>query len=322
MTNYILLDLANLFFRSRHTVKGESDIKVGMAFHITLNSIKKAWNEFNGDHVVFCLEGRSWRKDFYPPYKRNRTVLKESLTEREVEEDKIFWQAFEDFKTFIIDKTNCTVLQHNCLEADDLIAGFIQEHPNDNHIIISTDSDFYQLIAENVKQYNGVTDTTITNNGFFDEKGKLVIDTKTKKTKETIEPAWFLFEKCIRGDSTDNIFSAYPKIRKNKLREAFEDRNSKGFLWHNLMLQQWTDHEGNDHKVIDDYERNRRLIDLSYQPDEIKKIIKTTIKNKMSKKNIDQVGLNLLKFCGKFDLVRISEKIQQYAEPLNAKYPG
>jgi hypothetical protein len=322
MTNYILLDLANIFFRSRHSVKGDADLKVGMAFHITLSSIKKAWSDFNGTHIVVALEGRSWRKDFYAPYKRNRTVLKDALTERDLEEDKIFWQAFEEFKTFLSEKTNCTILHNSCLEADDLIAGFIQEHPRDNHVIISTDSDFYQLISPNVTQYNGVTETTITDRGFFDAKGKPVIDNKTKSPKETVEPEWVLFEKCIRGDSSDNIFSAYPKVRKNKLREAFEDRNSKGFTWHNLMLQQWIDHEGKDHKVIDDYERNRRLIDLSYQPEDIKSIIKSTINSAKTKKTVDQVGLKLLKFCGKFDLVRISEKVQQYAEPLNAKYPG
>ena len=32
-------------------------------------------------------------------------------------------------------------------EADDLIATGGQHHPTDNHIIISTDSDFYQLIT-------------------------------------------------------------------------------------------------------------------------------------------------------------------------------
>ena len=61
---YILVDTANTFFRARHVVQGSADIKLGMAFHITFNSIKKAWNDFEGKHVVFCLEGRSWRKDF------------------------------------------------------------------------------------------------------------------------------------------------------------------------------------------------------------------------------------------------------------------
>ena len=69
---YILVDTANTFFRARHVVRGDADIKIGMALHITFNSIKKAWQDFEGKHVVFCLEGRSWRKDYYKPYKANR----------------------------------------------------------------------------------------------------------------------------------------------------------------------------------------------------------------------------------------------------------
>ena len=79
MATYILVDTANTFFRARHVVRGDIDTKVGMAMHITLNSVKKAWQDFNGTHVVFCLEGRSWRKDFYLPYKRNRQVARENM---------------------------------------------------------------------------------------------------------------------------------------------------------------------------------------------------------------------------------------------------
>ena len=49
---YILVDTANTFFRARHVVRGDLDTKVGMAFHITLGSIKKAWQDFEGAHVV------------------------------------------------------------------------------------------------------------------------------------------------------------------------------------------------------------------------------------------------------------------------------
>ena len=324
---YILVDTANTFFRARHVVQGSSDIKLGMAFHITFNSIKKAWNDFNGSHVVFCLEGRSWRKDFYEPYKRNRAESRAALTPKEQEEDKLFWEAFDEFKNFISEKTNCTVLHHPQLEADDLIAGFIQNHPKDKHVIISTDSDFYQLIAPNVSQYNGVQEHHITHEGIYDAKGKRVIDKKTKEPKEVPNPEWLLFEKCMRGDTSDNVFSAYPGVRtkgtKNKvgLTEAFEDRKSKGFAWNNLMLQRWTDHEGVEHRVLEDYERNRRLIDLSHQPDHIKEIIATTIAEAVSaNKDVTQVGIRLMKFCNTWDLKKISEQAQSYAEPLNAKY--
>ncbi len=77
---YILVDTANTFFRARHVVRGDADIKLGMALHITFNSIKKAWNDFGGKHVVFCLEGRSWRKDFYKPYKANRAETRAAMT--------------------------------------------------------------------------------------------------------------------------------------------------------------------------------------------------------------------------------------------------
>lgn len=324
---YILVDTANTFFRARHVINGDADIKLGMAFHITLNSIKKAWQDFNGSHVIFCLEGRSWRKDYYKPYKAQRAEARAAHTEKEAEEEKVFWEAFDTFKDFIIEKTNCTVMQHSQLEADDLIAGWIQSHPNDNHVIISTDTDFVQLIAPNVKQYNGVMETTITHEGIFDAKGQRVIDKKTQEPKAIPNPEWLLFEKCMRGDTSDNVFSAYPGVRtkgtskKVGLTEAFEDRKSKGYSWNNLMLQRWTDHNGVEHRVLEDYERNRRLIDLSHQPDDIKAIMAETIATATSaNKNISQVGIRLIKFCNLYDLKKIADQAQAYAEPLNARY--
>jgi 5'-3' exonuclease len=325
--NYIIVDTANTFFRARHVIRGDADIKLGMAFHITLNSVRKAWQDFEGSHVVFCLEGRSWRKDYYEPYKRNRSDARAALTEKEQEEDEVFWEAFDTFKQFISDKTNCTVLQHPQLEADDLIAGWVQSHPDDNHTIISTDSDFQQLVAPNVKLYNGVQEVTTTHEGFFDAKGKPVIDRKTKEPKGAPDPQWLLFEKCMRGDTSDNVFSAYPGVRKkgtkNKvgLLEAFEDKSTKGFAWNNLMLQRWTDHEGKEHRVLEDYERNRQLIDLTAQPDDVKVYIFSTIAEATDNpKNISQVGIRLIKFCNLYDLQKISDQAQSYAEPLNARY--
>jgi 5'-3' exonuclease len=324
---YILVDTANTFFRARHVIRGSLEDKVGMSLQTVLGSVRKAWRDFKGDHVIFFLEGRSWRKDVYAPYKRQRTEARAAQSPREAEEDRVFWETFDEFKDFITEKTNATVLQHPQLEADDLIAGWIKSHPEDNHIIISTDGDFAQLIAPNVRQYNGVMQVTTTHEGYFDEKGKYVIDKKTKLPKGIPDPAWLLFEKCMRGDTSDNIFSAYPGVRekgtKNKvgLREAFADRDSKGYNWNNMMLQRWTDHEGVEHRVLDDYTRNVQLCDLTAQPDEIKALIKETINTATTaNKNIAQVGIRLLKLCAEYELVKISEQVQSYAEPLNARY--
>ena len=325
MTTYVIVDTANTFFRARHVVRGDVDTKLGMALHITLNSVKKAWQDFNADHVVFCLEGRSWRKDYYEPYKRNRKEHRDAMTAQQQEEDTLFWEIFDEFKDFVSTKTNCTVVQNPVLEADDLIAGWVQAHPNDNHVIISTDGDFAQLIAPNVKQYNGIAKMTITHEGYFDDKGIAVVDKKTQEIKPAPEPDFMLFEKCMRGDTSDNVFSAYPGVRKkctkNKvgLLEAYADKTTKGFSWNNMMLQRWTDHEGVEHRVLDDYTRNVTLCDLTAQPEHIRQEIENTVAE-VEPKDVTQVGMRLMKFCAKWDMQRIADQAASYADPLQARY--
>ena len=64
--------------------------------------------EQKGTHVVLCLEGRSWRKDAYEPYKRNRSAARDSTNKKlEQEEDRAFWDAFDGLKAFFAERTNC-----------------------------------------------------------------------------------------------------------------------------------------------------------------------------------------------------------------------
>lgn len=327
---YLLIDTANMFFRARHQAHRASDswTRLGFALHLTLMSVNKVARRFSADHVIFALEGRSWRKDFYPPYKRNRSDARAALTEAELEEDKLFWETYDELTKYLQNKTNCSVIRHPEAEADDIIARWIHLHPGDHHTIISSDTDFVQLLSDNVDQYNGITDELITVRGIFDAKGQPVKDKKTQLPKTVPDPEWLLFEKCMRGDATDNVFSAYPGVRtrgtKNKigLQEAYADRRDKGFAWNNLMLQRWTDHEGAEHRVLDDYNRNRCLIDLTHQPEQIKQQVDTAIREQVSHKDIGQVGSHFLKFCGKYELTKCSDQAEQFGRWLNTTYQG
>ena len=323
---YILVDAANMFFRARHVVRGDTETKVGMAMHIIFSSINKCWRDLNGTHVVVAFEGHSWRKDFYAPYKAHRREKSAQMSPAEVAEDRAFFDAFDAFREFLHEKTNVTVLQSQGCEADDFIARWIQTHPNDDHVIVSSDSDFYQLISENVKQYNGVTNQLMSIDSIIDDKGKPVIDKKTGEPKQVGDPEWLLFEKCVRGDTSDNIFSAYPGARKkgtkNKIgmQEAFEDRNGKGFNWNNFMLQRWVDHDGEEHIVRDDYKRNQHLIDLTAQPDNIKAVLDQAIVEAVQAEHKRQVGVHLMRFCGVNNLVRVSDMADDHARYLGASY--
>lgn len=316
---YLLVDTSNLMHRAKHAIRGNPDDKIGLGFHIILYSLLQSWKKFEAKHVVFALEGKSWRRAAYVDYKASRRVAAALRSEREVAEDEAFMTAMNDFMNFLNQKTNVTVLQSVGLEADDLIARWTQKFSNSQHVIISADSDFQQLISNNVILYNGVKHQTWKIEGIFDEKNKPVIDPKSKKPIE-VEPEWFLFKKIMRGDSTDNVMSAYPGVRESKLRAAYEDRHKRGFDWNTVMQQSWKDHLGQTHKVLDRYNQNRELIDLTAQPKEIINLADEVIEQAIQKPKVAGVGIRFLQFAQAYGLEKLSRNPQQLGEILNAPF--
>ena len=123
--------------------------------------------------------------------------------------------------------------------------------------------------------------------------------------------------KCIRGDKSDNIFSAYPGVRekstKNKvgIRDAFLDRNLKGFNWTTFMNSSWEDPFGNKHVVKDDYEKNKHIIDLNeYENKELDDAIMNTLKT--TKHNM--TGVTLEKFFSKWNLEMLKRNLGTFSK--------
>lgn len=321
---YLLLDMNNLLWRAAFVTRGDNHDKVGLAAHIILNSLGHIKRIIDYDHVVVCYDGLSWRKKLDPTYKLNRKAIEQSKTKSEKELAEMLFVMNNDLKEFFETSTNCTVLFNEQLEADDLIAGWTQVHDNDEHIIYSSDKDFLQLISDRVSVYNGMDDTLYTKNKVL-QGDKDKVDKKTKKPVEPIDPEYFLFEKIIRGDTSDNIKPAYPGIRKKGsskrvgIIEAFEDRFNKGFAWNNFMLSTWSDENDNNRVVHDEFKHNELLIDLTKQPDNIKEIIVSTIMESYNKKPVQQIGIKFIKFCGKYNLINLSENAQTIARILSLK---
>ena len=72
--------------------------------------------------------------------------------------------------------------------------------------------------------------------------------------------------------------------------------------------------------MLEDYERNKLLVDLHAQPEAIVEELDQTIDQaKAENKSISQVGIRFMKFCAKYDLNKISEQAQLYVEPFNAR---
>lgn len=337
---HIIIDTLNLFFRAIHTVSPSLgiDAQTGMAVHTILNSVRKSWRMFDGELAVFAHEGKSWRKQHYPKYKLNRELLRAMQTAREQEDSKILFEALGDLVSYLKTETNVRNIQCPVAEADDMIAIWVQTHPEDNHVIVSSDSDFVQLLKHpNVTIYNGVTDIIMTQEGVFnDKKQRLEFEVKSDgkikvgKVNEAFrpEPDWYeyaIFLKKIRGDKSDNIFSAYPGARikgtKNVvgIREAFEDRHSKGFKWNNFFLQRWVNEDQEEMVVKTQYELNHTLIDLEAQPEDIRSQCIAAINDEKDSLKVDNVGIRFMQFCGRWKLNKLSDSATDFAKILNSR---
>lgn len=350
MSTFLLIDVSNMMHRTKHTSSGDAETKAALAIHITLNSIRAAWRKFKADHVVFAMDGSSWRKAAYTGYKAQRALAKQALSLKERKDEETFLSIYDQFTEFLKNDTNSTVLQSTGVEADDFIARWIQVHPDDEHIIVSTDRDFYQLLAPNVKIYDGIKGWTISPTEVLDEDDKPAVVKKTVKrkdergrTKTVVEkhpvpapdPEYELFLKCIRGDSSDNVMSAYPGVRehgtkkKPGIREAFEDRHNKGFDWNNFMLQEWDKVVGHNDgepitkrvRVIDEYKFNQMLVDLTMQPEEIKELMDSVIREAIAKPKIPQAGIRFIRYVGQAQLYNIGKNPTEYSNILSTTYP-
>lgn len=314
---FILTDMANLLFRARHFGGGRTpEERVGMTLHILLRALGSIYKKYPDSHVIFTKEGKSWRKATYTKYKAHR-VYDKPVTEEQIHEEKLFFQMLGDVEDFI-NKSNATLLWNPRVEADDVIAAWIQEHPKDFHVIYSTDEDFRQLISSNVIQFNGISKKIYRIDGVFEENGKpfmIKVGKGKDKTQEQekVEPEWLLFEKCMRGDSSDNIMSAFPGVRKTKLLTAFSDRFNKGFDWNAIMQTEWKDPDDITHRVLDDYHRNESLIDLTKQPEEIRTLLKETV-NAVESKNKEMIGIHFGRLLNRYHLDEIAKQSSFYVQ--------
>lgn len=340
---FILTDASNLFYRQIKMTSPAADIdsKIGIALHMILQSTKKEFRKWNGDHLVFFMEGHCWRKKVYKGYKADRKVLFAKQSKQDQEEHTQMVTAFDDFVGYLRDKTNVTVVRNEHAEADDMIYNWILAHPNDQHILISSDSDFFQLLRfPNVMLYDPVKNIQIRQDSVCDDNGNKLSFTVTSTAKIKVGPAdpdfvcekeWYnyaVFLKCIRGDKTDNIFSAFPGVREKGsrtsvgIRDAYEDRVNKGYDWNNFMLNKFQHHDGTEHLVRDDYEFNEMLIVFDHIPADIKAGCQQSITEAIVDKNITAVDLGhqFMRFCNKWELIKISENSKDFMPMLKSKY--
>lgn len=219
--------------------------------HIILNSLRMynlKYREKYGKMIIAC-DGRSWRKDVFAQYKAGR---KKSRDDSKHDWSEIF-RIIGLVKDEIAQHFPYQVLRHESAEADDIVATLVQRTQEFGHhepvMIISADKDFIQLHKyDNVSQYSPMTK-------------KLVTDKN---------PAAYLFEHILRGDSGDGV----PNVLSAD--DVFVDESARQTPLRAKQIQEWSEaaragrlQEAMPQQVYRNYMRNKTAIDLSCIPKHI-----------------------------------------------------
>jgi hypothetical protein len=340
MATFCVFDVSNLVYRIASITLSESRGDIEDAINLSLansvRSMRVPFDKFKANHAVMCFDHFSWRKKLYETYKANR--VDHDASEREIEVKNSIIKAINDFKTFLLDNSNSTVLCAPQCEADDMIARWIASHSNDTNIIVSSDSDFKQLVNDKVHLYNATTGILCSGRNvyestekkkpkktdqlvvMFGEKWKVVLD--ETGSPESFDPAWMLFKKIMTGDRSDNITrAAPPRTMTTTLKEAYNHWG--GIAWEKLMTTKRTDLavEGSETPTVAEiYERNCSLIDFSLIPDEVKAIADGEISSQISKPMKKSLGMKFMLFCREKNMISLGNDAERYVPMLSCGY--
>ena len=196
----LLIDAMNLFIRSYAAVPSMDDEGNHIGGMIGFfKSLGLAIRTFKPTRTIIVFDGKGGsqrRRKIYPQYKANRKPpvrLNRSydLTTDEQEKENMKWQLVS-----LIEMLEClpvTLFALDNVEADDVIAYLSQlvTAEGGDSIIYSTDKDFFQLAADNIKIYNPIKKKTFSQEVILEDYG--------------IHPKHFHFFRALDGDKSDNI---------------------------------------------------------------------------------------------------------------------
>lgn len=265
----------------------------GMIRHMILSSIlhyKTKYMEAYGD-VIICVDSKNyWRKDHFPEYKGKRKAQRDNSPFDWVlihtMKDKIISELREHFPYRVIqveraeaDDIIGAIIEYAQAEVEETIFGFTEP---EKMLIVSGDSDYIQL-----QKYRNVRQWSPTKKMFF----------------ESSNPERDLIEKIIRGDERDGI----PNIRSDNDAYMNPEKRCKPILttkvniWVNQKPEEFCDPE-----MLKNYNRNARLIDLSFTPKEIKDEAIRQYKQEAPKKR------DFMNYFMKNQLRNLSEQISYF----------
>ena len=257
-----------------------------MIRHMILNSIRMYNKRYRDEYgqMVICADGmNTWRKEFFPEYKAHRRKNRDESSQDWTEIFRILHTVRDEIRDYLPYK----VIHMEGVEADDIIGTLTlqtQEFGMDEPVmIISSDKDFIQLQKfKNVKQFSPI-------------QKKLVTDDN---------PRTYLFNHIMRGDSGDGI----PNVLSAD--DTFVSENQQTPL-RQKRIDEWLENSDNLREVMDDdiyrnYQRNKKLIDLTDIPEDVAQSIINNFNGQTKTPNMRVLNYLIKKRCN--NLIEVVEE--------------
>ena len=225
------------------------DIQEDIIRHMILNSIRMYNKKFRKEYgqVVVTTDSSNWRRDVFPQYKFKRRDGREESTMDWNEIFRIINLVFEEIGDNLPYKT----IKVDGCEADDIIGTLVEKTQefgqHEDVMIVSADKDFIQLQKyNNVRQFSPMT----------------------KKFIQDSNPRRYLFDQILKGDSSDgvpNCFSGDNTFVEGIRQSPMTKKKMDYFFENAENLEAVMDSE-----TYRNYCRNKKMIDLSETPKELK----------------------------------------------------
>lgn len=280
----ILLDWSNVIIGNiMVSQRYDKSLDEGLIRHLVLNNLRSYRKRFKKKYgeLVICTDFHSsWRKEIFPFYKASRRKAREKSTTD--------WSNLFEIVDKITDELGeifpYKIIRVSHAEADDVIATLTyNKYANDKVLIISSDKDFVQLHQKNVNQ-------------FSPRLNKMLVEKN---------PNTYIKEHIIKGDVGDGI----PNILSDD--DCFVDEEKRQKPLSKKKIADWINKSINDFNVsetiINNYERNKKLIDLSYTPDDLKKEILSSYNEQETAS-----GRGILNYFMKNDLKNLMDVLNDF----------
>ncbi len=243
--NQIMISNLMVQINGRNAVELSEDL----VRHMVLNSLRGHYKKFRkeyGDMIIACDSGNVWRREVFPNYKANRKTTRE----KSGHDWTAIFEILNNIRSELKEHMPYKVVEVDTAEADDIIGVLVKKHHDQKILILSGDKDFIQLHRNqltpsnnHVKQYNPVLNK-------FVGKGET--------------PSIYIKEHILKGDRSDGIPNVLSDddvfIEGRRQRPLTKKKISS---WLDEMVMTFTEEEQKN------YDRNRKLIDLSLIPPEL-----------------------------------------------------